>query len=98
MKVAFSDHARAGLLAIGDYIAKDSPRRAWEFIEKLEHEARQIGEMPDAFPLVPRYEQYGIRRRPFGDYLIFYRVGDDGVYIVHILHGAMDYEALLFDA
>lgn len=98
MKVAFSDRARTELLAIGDYIAKDSRRRALEFIEKLEGEARQIGEMPNAFPLVPRYEQYGIRRRPFGNYLIFYRVEDDGVYIVHILHGAMDYDALLFDA
>jgi len=98
VKVAFSEQEKAELQTIGDYIAKDSPRRALEFIKKLRHEARQIGEMPKAFPLVPRYEQYGIRRRSFGNYLIFYRVGDDGVYIVHILHGAMDYEALLFDA
>jgi len=98
VKVAFSDHARAELLAIGDHIAKDSRRRASEFIEKLEKEARQIGEMPNAFPLVPRYEQYEIRRRPFGNYLIFYRVDEDRGYIVHILHGAMDYESLLFDA
>jgi hypothetical protein len=28
--------------------------------------------MPGAFPLVPRYEHHGIRRRPFGDYVIFF--------------------------
>jgi plasmid stabilization system protein ParE len=28
--------------------------------------------------------------------LIFYRVDADQVFIVHILHGAQDYESLLF--
>ncbi len=39
---------------------------------------------------------YGIRRRSYGDYLIFYRIDDEQISIVHILHGARDYEALLF--
>jgi plasmid stabilization system protein ParE len=30
------------------------------------------------------------------DYLIFYRVGAELVEVIHILHGAQDYEALLF--
>jgi toxin ParE1/3/4 len=55
-----------------------------------------IGEIPRAFPLVPRYEHYGIGRRPFGAYLIFYRIEDKRVSIVQILHDARDYEALLF--
>jgi plasmid stabilization system protein ParE len=46
--------------------------------------------------LVPRYEHHGIRRRPFGSYLIFYRVGTEAIEVVHILHGARDYEPLLF--
>jgi plasmid stabilization system protein ParE len=52
--------------------------------------------MPPAFPLVPGYEHPGIRRRPSGNHLIFHRVDADAVAIVHILLGAMDYEALLF--
>jgi len=51
---------------------------------------------PRAYPLVPRYEQFGVRRSPFGQFLIFYRVGDDAVEVIHILHGARGYEALLF--
>lgn len=47
-------------------------------------------------PLVPRYEHHGIRRRPQASYLIFYRIEDDRVVIIRILHGARDYEALLF--
>ena len=45
---------------------------------------------------VPRYEDEGIRRRPFGRFLIFYRVGQDAIEVIHILHGARDYESLLF--
>ncbi len=51
---------------------------------------------PRAFPLVPRYEHTGVRRRPHGDYLIFYRVGADVVDILHVLNGAQNYEAILF--
>ena len=51
---------------------------------------------PERFPLVPRYEVHGIRRRLHGKYLIFYSVAEDEVVILHVLHGAMDYESLLF--
>lgn len=48
------------------------------------------------YPLVPRYERFGVRRRPFGRFLIFYRIGEDRIEVIHILHGARDYESLLF--
>jgi ParE toxin of type II toxin-antitoxin system, parDE len=54
----------------------------------------QLGDNPLAFPLVPRHEHSGIRRRAFGNYLIFHLLEADTVHIVHILHGAQDYEAL----
>lgn len=56
----------------------------------------QLAEMSDVFPLVPRYEESGVRRRPYGEYLIFYTVRDETVFVVHVLHGRMDYESLLF--
>lgn len=52
--------------------------------------------MSSAFPLVPRYERYGIRRRSYSDYLIFYRVGATEIEVFHITHGARDYVPLLF--
>jgi plasmid stabilization system protein ParE len=52
--------------------------------------------MPRAFPLLPRHEESGIRRRPFGGYLIFYRVLDDAVEVLEVIHGARDYESVLF--
>jgi len=52
--------------------------------------------MSERFPLVPRFEHAGIRRRVHGNYLIFYRIGVETVDVIHVLHGAMDYEPLLF--
>ena len=96
MRVVFSHQAQAGLREIAFFIARDDKMRALSFVRELRTKAQDVGGMPRAFPLVPRYEHHGIRRRPFGNYLIFYRIEDDRVSIVHILHGARDYERLLF--
>jgi toxin ParE1/3/4 len=96
VRVLFSDESRNDLVRIGDHIARDSPRRALEFVRKLRRQAEKLEHLPLAFPLLPRFEHAGIRRRVYRDYLIFYRVEADHVYIVHILHGAQDYESLLF--
>ena len=96
MKVVISEAARLGLEQIGDYIARDNPSRARSFIAELRTACLTLAEMPRAFPIVPRYERLGVRRRPHGNYSIFYRVDQDRVSIVQILHGARDYETLLF--
>jgi toxin ParE1/3/4 len=52
--------------------------------------------MPRAYPLVPRYEHLGVRRRSYRDYLIFYRIAGGRIEVLHVLHGARDYEPILF--
>ncbi len=96
MKVVLTAEALGDLEQIGDYIARDSPVRARTFVAELAVAARKIGEIPKGYPLVPRFEGHRVRRRVHGAYLIFYRIEDDHVSILHILHGARDYEALLF--
>ena len=96
MKVILTAEALGDLEAIGDYIAQDNPARARSFVANLIDKARRIGDLPLGFPMVPRYAHLGIRRRAHGKYLIFYRIADDRVVIIHILHGARDYDALLF--
>jgi addiction module RelE/StbE family toxin len=96
VKVRFSDAALRDLRRIGDYIAQDSPLRARDFVRALRERAVQLADNPLAFPLVPRHERSNIRRRVFRGYLIFYQVEADIVSIVRCLHGAQDYEAILF--
>lgn len=96
MKVVLSNAAEADLENVGDHISRDNPHRALTYVRELRGVALHLGDMPNAFPLVPRYERLGIRLRVSGNYLIFYRVEADQVFIVRILHGARNYEPLLF--
>jgi toxin ParE1/3/4 len=96
MRVIFSEQAKAGLREIALFIARDNKARARSFVRELQTKAREVGDMPRSFPLIPHYEHYGIRRRPYRDYLIFYRIEDDRISVFHILYSARDYEALLF--
>jgi toxin ParE1/3/4 len=95
VKVVLTEAAVQSLERIGDHIAQDNPARAVSFIAELREAALGLGDMPNAYPLVPRYERSGIRRRVHGAYLIFYRVEPDRVLILLIAHGARDYGKLL---
>jgi toxin ParE1/3/4 len=94
VKVRFSAEALRDLESIGDYIAKDSAARAREFVLTLREKALAIGDMPHVYPIVQRYANKELRRRVFRDYLIYYRVQNGAVQIVHIVHGARDIGAL----
>ncbi|GAA0296597.1 type II toxin-antitoxin system RelE/ParE family toxin [Sphingomonas oligophenolica] len=96
MKVVLTAEALGDLERIGDYIARDNPMRARSFVAELLDKARGLATMPQGFPVVPRFAHLGVRRRVHGGYLIFYRVEKDRITVLHILHGARDYEALLF--
>lgn len=96
MILEFSDEAEQDLEQITDYIARDNPRRALSFIRELRSKCEDLVDNPNGFALVPRYEHHGIRQRVHGNYLIFYRIENARVVIVHILHGATNYGAILF--
>jgi addiction module RelE/StbE family toxin len=96
MKVFFAPAAKLDLLSIGDNIGQENPTRAVSFVDELIDRCYTLADLPRRYPLVPRYEHWGIRRCVYGNYLIFYRVREDAVDIVHVLHGAMDYESMLF--
>jgi plasmid stabilization system protein ParE len=96
MLVTISAAAEADLENIGDWIGEESPERAFTFVQELRQRCQGLADLPEAFPLVPRHEHAGMRRRPYRDYLIFYRIGTEAIEIVRIIHGARDYETILF--
>jgi len=65
MRISLIADAHNDLLAVGRHIAADNPVRAMTFVAELENCAIRLSELPRAFPLVPRYEQYGIRRHSY---------------------------------
>lgn len=97
MIVRITASAQSDLERIGDHIAQDNPKRALSFVLELRNKCLALADTPLGFPLVPRYERYGIRRRVHGNYLIFYRADENLVTVIHVLHSARDYAAFLFE-
>ncbi|MEO5334857.1 MAG: type II toxin-antitoxin system RelE/ParE family toxin [Magnetococcus sp. YQC-5] len=97
MNVVISSAAKADLVDIAAFIRLHNPERALTFIDDLLDCCAALADMPHAYPLVPRYEHLGIRRYVHQHYVIFYRVTKDLVEIIHIVHGARNYDAILFN-
>ena len=95
MIVHLTREAEADLEVIGDHIAQHDPARAVAFIRVLRDKCLSLAELPHGFPIVERYAAHGLRRRVHGNYLIFYQVEAERIVVIHVLHGARDYEPLL---
>ncbi|WP_158809942.1 type II toxin-antitoxin system RelE/ParE family toxin [Beijerinckia sp. L45] len=96
MTVTLSNEAWLDLDRIGTTVADHNGRHAIILIDDLLRACHSLENMPLRYPLIARREDRPIRRRPHGNYLIFYLVKNDTVSIIRILHGAMDYDAILF--
>jgi toxin ParE1/3/4 len=68
--VVITAEAEADLERIATYIAEHSAAIALNFVQELPKKCESLADAPRGYPLVPRYEHLGIRRRPFGNYLI----------------------------
>lgn len=97
MMLVITEDAKIDLMEIKAFIQPHNPKRAESFIDDLLDKCAVLLDMPRAFPLIPRYEHYGIRRCVYRDYLIFYRVREELIEVIRILHGARDYETILFE-
>lgn len=95
MRVHLTEQAYADLVGIGEWIERDSPIRASTFVDELFDACMQLGDMPKAFPLIAEKPRSGIRKRVYGDYLIFYLI-EESVKVLHVTHGARDYKRVLF--
>lgn len=95
MKVVLSTRAQVDLETIAAFITQDNPIRAATFIAELRKVAAGLADMPRAFPLIPRYEREGIRRRSWKGYGILYSALPDRVFVHRILGPGQDHDRAL---
>ncbi|MGL4488917.1 MAG: type II toxin-antitoxin system RelE/ParE family toxin [Rhizobiaceae bacterium] len=88
MKVIFTTSAKADLRSIALYIAQDNVKRAKSFSKELRVCYQKLSEQPLRFARVPGFNN--IRKRAYGNNLIYYRVKAQSIDILHIFHGAQD--------
>ena len=96
LRIVLSPLAASDMESIGDYIAKDSPKRAQTFVAELRAVCAKIANEPLAFRHRPELGA-DIRSYAHGNYVIFFQTGARQVRIVRVLHGAMDLPAQFAD-
>jgi toxin ParE1/3/4 len=95
LRLVFSRPAANDLREIDHWIAHDNPSRAATFVRELRSACRDLLAFPKAYPIDPRYLPIEIHRRPHGRYVIFYRIGQDRLTIIGIVHSARDSGTIL---
>jgi toxin ParE1/3/4 len=95
VRVVLSSLAVADLRRISQFIAQDNPSRAASFVAELRETALRIAELPQGFPMVPRYERHGIRRRSWKGYGILYSALPDRVFVHRIIGPGQDLDRAL---
>jgi toxin ParE1/3/4 len=96
VKYAIRHHpqADADLLDIWVFIARDNMRAADRLLDRIARKCDLLAEYPELGPARSDIAP-GLRMLVVRDYLVLYRIADDGVEIVRVVHGARRLEALL---
>ena len=89
MKINWTQEALEKLIEIEDYISKDSPERASEFINHLMEHALSLTGQPRSGRIVPEIAKPNIRELLFKKYRIVYRLKEDSIEILTVFEGHM---------
>jgi toxin ParE1/3/4 len=88
VKVEWTENAISHLIAIYDYIAKDSPFYAQRMVDRLTKCSQQLVDFPKSGRMVPEYEQEDLRELIEKPYRLIYRVRTDAIDILAVIHSA----------
>ena len=87
-RVVWSSVARDDLKALASFIKADSPGYAQTFGLHIQRRVEQLRNFPESGRNVPEDRTGTYRELLVGNYRVVYRVDDDTVTIVTLVHGA----------
>ncbi|MDB5352650.1 MAG: plasmid stabilization system [Planctomycetota bacterium] len=88
MTVSWTESALADLQVIDAYIARNSPRYARSMIERIVARVEWEATYPGLGPVVREYSDETLREVFEAPYRIIYRIQEDSIGIVAVIHGA----------
>ena len=88
-KVVYAPGAQMDLVEIGGFIAADSEHQAEIFVARLREKAQQIAQSPRIYRARDDLSP-SIRSAAIGDYVLLFRIIQDGVEVARVVHGARD--------
>lgn len=86
-RVSWSPSALDDVDAIAEFINRDSPAYARAVVNKLVDTARKLNAFPNAGRIVPELGDAAIRERFVYSYRLIYRILNDDVLVVAVVHG-----------
>lgn len=86
--------AQNDAIEIWTYIAQENEAAADNVIDKIDHRIKMLSLMPQSGPEMLHIAP-AVRRTVVGRYSIYYRVIDDGIEILRILHERRDHDDLV---
>ena len=87
-RINWTDQALVDLDEICEFIARDAPRYAQLFADRLFESVERLKEFPNSGRVVPEMGIENIREIIFGNYRIIYRVKFDEVEILTVFHAS----------
>ncbi|MBT8365006.1 MAG: type II toxin-antitoxin system RelE/ParE family toxin [Deltaproteobacteria bacterium] len=88
MKVYWTQNAIRHLTNIYEYIALNSPTYAIRMVDRITQRSEQISTQPFSGRKVPEYEAEDIRELIEKPYRIIYRLKQDQIDVLAVIHGA----------
>jgi len=92
--VIFTRSAEDDLDAIAEFIARDNPRAAHEWIATIKDRIDSLSSHPERNRRRPQLGR-GYRILVVGTYLVVYRIERDSVYVMRVFQGSRDYGRFL---
>ena len=89
-KVRFSKLASSDLFEYSEFIARDKPIAAYEWVEKIEGVCATLAANPEMGEARKSRNHGPCRSFTSGKYVIFFRVIEGGVEIIRIVRGGLD--------
>ena len=87
-EVVWTRPAWEDLAATADYIARDSENYAATFVQEVKEAAASLVEFAERGQVVPEYADPTIRELLIKPYRLVYKVTDDKVLVLALIHGA----------
>jgi toxin ParE1/3/4 len=96
--VVWSETAERDLISIMEYIADDTPARAWDIFKEIRRKASGLSSFPERGRVVPELQEQGITQYHeliVGPWRIIYRFSQKNVYVLSVLDSRRSVEDIL---
>lgn len=89
-RVDLTRAAQRDIESIYDYIRRDNPKAAQQWLEELDRQISALEQSPARCPIIPEAPELGreYRHLLYGSYRTIFRIAGSRVLVVRVIHGA----------